>query len=438
MGFETSGPDECMVVSGMCHSQPAVITGGRVYVFPCVQRIQRLSLNVMTLNINSPRVYTQMGVPISVSGVAQVKIEGQYQDMLRSAIQQFLGKTVEEIQRVALETLEGHQRAIMGTMTVEEIYQDRQKFATAVFQVASTDLSNMGITIVSYTIKDVKDEQGYLRALGAKRVAEVQRDARIGTAEAQRDAKIREAKANEQKMINKFKNDTEIAEAKRNYELKDAVYKQEMNTKAADAKLAYNLQAAKNQQRIAEEEMQIKVVERMKQIEVETQEIARRDRELESTVKKPALAEKYRLETIAKGEARKMVFEAEAKAETIRQKGEANAFAIREKAKAEAAALDKKAEAYEQYGQAAIVDMVLQQLPKVAAEIAAPLCEANKITMVSSGGGDIGASKLTGEIMDIMTKLPESLNSMIGIDLSEKMRATASQKASATSGGRVK
>lgn len=168
-----------------------MVAGGRVFVLPCIQQIQRISLNTLTLNVKSEKVYTRHGVPISVTGIAQVKIQGQNKEMLAAACQMFLGKTEAEIAHIALETLEGHQRAIMAHMTVEEIYKDRQKFSEQVFKVASSDLVNMGISVVSYTLKDIHDDQDYLHSLGKARTAQVQKDARIGEAEAKRDAGIR-------------------------------------------------------------------------------------------------------------------------------------------------------------------------------------------------------------------------------------------------------
>ena len=216
-----------------------------------------------------------------------------------AACEQFLGKNEDEITQVALETLEGHQRAIMGSMTVEEIYRDRKKFSKAVFEVASSDLVNMGITVVSYTLKDIRDEEGYLKALGLARTAEVKRDARIGEAEARRDAQIKEAIAEEERMASRLLNDTEIAKAKRDFELKKAAYDVEVQTKKAEAELAYELQAAKTKQRIKEENMQIKVIERSQEIAIQAQEIDRREKELESSIRKPAEAEKYKLEKMA-------------------------------------------------------------------------------------------------------------------------------------------
>ncbi|XP_044746126.1 flotillin-1 isoform X1 [Coccinella septempunctata] len=425
-GFVTCGPNEALVISGCCYAKPLLVPGGRAFIWPAVQQIQRISLNTMTLIVDSPTVYTSQGVPISVTGIAQVKIQGQNEEMLLAACEQFLGKPESEIQHIALVTLEGHQRAIMGSMTVEEIYKDRKKFSKQVFEVASSDLVNMGITVVSYTLKDIRDEEGakgYLKSLGMARTAEVKRDARIGEAEARADATIKEAIAEEQRMASVFLNDTEIAKARRDFELKKAAYDVEVQTKNAEAEMAYELQAAKTKQRIKEEQMQIQVVERTQQINVQEQEIARRERELEATIRRPAEAEKFRLEKLAEANHKKVLLEAEAEAEAVRLRGEAEAEAIEAKALAEAEQMAKKAEAWKEYKEAAMIDMFLDVLPKVAAEVAAPLSQAKKITMVSTGSGDVGASKLTGEVLDIVTRMPMLVKSMTGVDIAKSVRA---------------
>merc|ERR1712038_2181841 len=253
IGIVTCGPNEALVISGMGQGgKPNFITGGRALVFPCIQTVQRIPLNTMTLEVHSPRVYTSQGVPISVIGTAQVKINGSKTEMLEYAAEQFGGKPPHEILRICLETMEGHQRAIMGNMTVEEIYRDRQTFSQKVFNVASVDLHNMGISVISYTLKDIRDEVGYLASLGQARTAQVKRDALIGEAEAKRDATIAEALAEEQRMESKLINDTEIARSKRDFELKKASYDTEVNTAKAEAEMAYGLQAAKVQAKIKE------------------------------------------------------------------------------------------------------------------------------------------------------------------------------------------
>uniref|UniRef100_A0A4W5KXP9 Flotillin n=1 Tax=Hucho hucho TaxID=62062 RepID=A0A4W5KXP9_9TELE len=378
----------------------------------------RISLNTLTLNVKSDKVYTRHGVPISVTGIAQMKIQGQNKQMLAAACQMFMGKSEGEIAQIALETLEGHQRAIIAHLTVEEIYRDRKKFSEEVFKVASSDLVNMGISVVSYTLKDVHDDQDYLHSLGKSRTAQVQKDARIGEAQFKRDAVIREAHAMQEKISAQYVNEIQMAKAQRDYELKKASYDIEVNTKKAESEMAYQLQVAKTKQRIEEEKMQVKVVERSQQIMLQEQEITRREKELEAKVKKPAEAERYRLEKLAEAHAQ-LIMEAEAEAESIRIKGDAEAFAVEAKGRAEAEQMAKKAEAFQQYKEGAMVDMLLEQLPLMAEEISRPLAQAQKITMISSGGAEVGAAQLTGEVLEIMTRLPAAVEKLTGINISQ-------------------
>ncbi|CAL4130486.1 unnamed protein product, partial [Meganyctiphanes norvegica] len=425
IGFITCGPNEALVISGCGHNKPLLLQGGRVFVWSKIHLVQRIQLNIMTLKVSSQKVYTLQGVPINVTGAAQLKVQGQHMEMLMNACEQLLGKTRAQIQQIALETLEGHQRAIIGTMSVEEIYKDRKKFNENVLKVASTDFINMGLTVLSYTLTDIHDDDGYLQALGMSRASEVKRDARIGEAEANKDSTIQKAIAEEQTMAAKYQNDTEIAKAQRDFELKKASYDMEVNAKQAEAELAYDLQSSKTRQIIKEEQMQIKVVERAQAIQVQEQEVKRRERELEATVKQPADAEKYKLEKLAEASRIRTVLEAEAEAEAKRMKGEAEAFAIQAKAKAEAVAMQMKADAYKEYKEAAMIEMFLRTLPKVAAEVAGPLSMTKKMTMVSSGQSDIGAAKLTGEVMDIITKVPDMVKTMTGVDIAKSLQAAS-------------
>ena len=276
-----------------------------MFVVPILQKAQLISLEVMTLQVNTARVYTKEGVSVSVDGVAQVKV-GRSEEAIRTAAEQFLGKNAMQIAEVALQTLEGQQRAILGTMTVEDIYRDRVAFAEQVRDVAATDMTNMGLEIVSFSIRDIQDEQGYLEALGVRRTAEVKRDAAIGEAQAERDAGIKEAQAEQLRQAARFAADTEIAESERDFQTRKAGYDQEVNARRAEAELAYSLQEAKTRQRIREEELQVEVVERQKQIEIQVQEITRRERELDATIRRPAEAERDQLELIAEGNRRRI------------------------------------------------------------------------------------------------------------------------------------
>ncbi|KHN80559.1 Flotillin-1 [Toxocara canis] len=416
--FHTCGPNEAMVISGMFHRTPSYVIGGRALVWPVIQMVQRISLNTITLEVYSPRVYTQKGVPVSVTGIAQVKVESRKKETLAIACRLFLGKTEQEIRQIALETLEGHQRAIMGLMTVEEIYQDRKKFSEKVFEVAKCDLVNMGITVVSYTIKDIRDDNGYLKALGMKRTAQVKRDARIGEAIAKRDRIIKEALAEEERQIEKYKNDIEIAKAKRDYELKQAGFDLDVNINKAKADFAYQLQAAKTKQALKEEDMQVQIVERTAAINVAEEEITRKERELDAIVRRPAEAEKYRLEKLAKAEKQRIILEAEANAEAEKLRGEAEAYAIEMKGKAEADQLHKKAAAYKEFQEAALVEMTLDMLPKLADKIGSSLYEGvEEMKMISTSGGDVGAARLTQEVLDIMQRVPQLVSGMTGVDI---------------------
>ena len=194
-----SWQDFTQIISGKGR-EPSVVVGGRAFVMPIIQTAKELSLEVMTLTPSTNRVYTKEGAPVSVDSVAQVKVKtepGNNAPILKAA-QQFLGKKKNEVEDIALQTMEGNQRAILGSMTIEEIYQDREGFASRVLEVASTDMDNMGLEIVSYTIRDIQDDQGYLDALGVPRIAVVKRDAAIAQADADRDAQIRNAKANQE------------------------------------------------------------------------------------------------------------------------------------------------------------------------------------------------------------------------------------------------
>jgi len=416
MGFVTGGPNEAIVVSGVFHSQPLIVVGGWAFVIPCIQKLQRLPLNIMTLNVYSPKVYTMQGVPLSVTGIAQVKITSHNEEMLRAAVEQFIDKDRKDIEGVAMETLEGHQRAMMGAMTVDEIFKDRIKFSTQVFDIASTDLFNMGIQVISYTLKDIKDEDQYMVSLGMARTAEIVRDARIGEAEANRDAQIEVAIAEEQRLASKLANKTEVERSKRDYEVKKAAYDAEVETARAEAELAFKLQESKVKQRIKEETMTTEIIERMKLIDVSEQEVARKACELEAKIKRPAEAEKHRCQVLAEASKSKTLSEASGAAEGIALKGDAEAEAIEVKAKASAEVMAMKADAWKEYKKAAKVSMWLDALPSMAAEVAAPLSQTNKITMVGyiDGEESLGPAKITNEVLNIMEKIPESVTTMTG------------------------
>ncbi len=449
--YKKVGPNQVMIISGGRHKlrtaggAKAELTGFRIrkgggaFVWPLIERIDVLTLEVMTLDFTTPEVYTKPGVPIVVDGVAQVKIKGD-EGSIRTAAEQFLGKDVEQIKEIALQTVEGHLRAIIGTLTVEEIYRNRDQFAGSVQDVAVSDLANMGLEIVSFTLKDIRDSHGYLDALGKPKTAEVKRDAVIAQAEADRDANIRSAQARRAGEVAKFEAETKIAEADRDYQSKKAEFDASVNLKRAEADLAYDIQKNKTSQELKREEVQISIVEKEQQVVVQEREIQRREKELEATVNRLADAERYRVETEAAAQKAKSVLEASGIAEATRQKGKAQADVIKftgvseaevtaVKGSAEAQAMEKKAASFKQYNEAAVLDILVKVLPEIAHAVAAPLAKTGSITMVSTGGEGTGASKLTSDITRIMAELPAVVEGLSGIELRKLVEAVPALKA---------
>lgn len=410
--IHTCGPNECIVISGGCFGSTGknMVTGSWAWAWWLVTDVQRMSLEVMTLNPVCDNVETKQGVPLTVTGVAQVKIM-KNPELLGIAAEQFLGKKEDEITDTILQTLEGHLRAILGTLTVEEVYKDRDQFANLVREIAAPDVGRMGIEILSFTIKDVYDNVEYLASLGKTQTAVVKRDAEIGVAQANRDAGIREAECEKSAMDIKYSTDTKIEDNSRGFKLQKANFDSEVNTAKAEAQLAYELQAAKIQQRIRNEEIQIQVVERRKQIEIEEQEITRKEKELISTVRLPAEAEAYKVQTVAEGMRTKTVEAARADGERIRLIGAAEAKAVEAVGRAEAESMRMKASAYKQYGDAAIMSLVLEALPQIAAEVAAPLAKTDEIVLI--GGSD----RTTDEINKLVGSLPPAIQALTGVDL---------------------
>jgi len=364
----------------------------------------------MTLNPMCDNVETKQGVPLTVTGVAQVKIMKD-DKFLGIAAEQFLGKKEDEIVETILQTLEGHLRAILGTLTVEEVYKDRDQFANLVRDIAKPDVGKMGIEILSFTIKDVYDNVDYLSSLGKSQTAAVKRDAEIGVAQANRDAGIREAECEKAAMDIKYSTDTKIEDNSRAFKLQKANFDKEVNSAKAEAQLAYELQAAKIQQRIRNEEIQIQVVERRKQIEIEEQEIKRKEKELIATVKLPAEAEAYKVQTVAEGNRTKVVESAKADGEKIRLIGGAEARSVEAVGRAEAESMRMKASAYKQYGDAAVMSLVLEALPSIAAEVAAPLAKTDEIVLIG------GNNNTTNEINKLVGTLPPAVQALTGVDI---------------------
>ena len=461
--YQKCGPNEAMVISG--RGKPKIIVGGGTILIPMLEQKDMLSLEVMPIEVqsNAPMI-TGNGVPIYVKGVAQIKVDGDPVS-IKTAAEQFLGKDGAEIRMVAHETLMGHLRAIMGTMTVEELIGNFDSFANRVAEVSIKDLAKMGLTVVSFTIKEISDDVGYLDALGKKQTAEAKRAAAIGEAEATRDtqiaqaaatrdAQIAQAEAAEEGAKAKLAADTRVAEASKNFQVKQAQYQIEVAEQKAQSDMMYDIRKAKSQQLLTAEQQQIKIVEAQKEVELQQVEVAKREVALEAEITKPAEAEQSRVrilaqaeqekrrilaegdaqaaEANARGQANSTRLRAEAEAEATRQmglasaeaeraKGLAEATIVAAKGQAEAEAMSKKAEAYKQYNDAAMASMVIEKLPELVSAAAQPLSKIGNVTLLSTGGETSGMGKLTSDVINVAAQGMTMVKGLTGIDLIETM-----------------
>ncbi|GHU51080.1 membrane protein [Clostridia bacterium] len=464
--------DKGLVVTGL---RKRVISGGGGLVIPILERTDRISLENMKIEVKTVEALTEQGVGIIADGVAVIKIKSDKESIL-AAVEQFNTgnevKTIGVIADIAKDVLEGKLREIISKLTVEEIYKDREKFSSQVQEVAALGLAEMGLEIKAFTIRDISDSNGYLQSLGKKRISEVKRDAQIAEAEAARETKIKTAEANRLGEEARLLAETQISQATKEKELKVQEYRKAQETARAISDLAYEIETNKVKKEVIETSMQAEILKSEKEIELKNaqmqveitqkeretdlakQEVIRKEQELNGTIKKIADADYYKQQKQAEGEKYKKIQEAEAKAQLIkleaeansqavklegeakaaivklegeaqasvvRANGEAQASLIRDCGDAEAEAMTKKAEAFKQYNDAAMAEMIISKLPEIASAISAPLSKTDTITIVDSGGNSGGASKITGYVTDIIATLPATVNALTGIDLVETL-----------------
>lgn len=451
--------DKAIVVTGL---KKRVITGGGGFVVPLLERTDKISLENMQIDVRIEGALTGQGVGITADGVAVVKVKSDT-DSILSAAEQFntsngLQHTLDVIEHTTKNVMEGKLREIVSKMTIEEIYRDREKFASHVQEVAAIDLAQMGLELKVLTIKDISDKNGYLEALGKPRIAAVKRDAQIAEAEAAKETKIKTAEAVRLGEAAKILSETQIAESTKDKELKVQAYRMEQERAKAASDLAYEIEANKAKREVTETQVQVEITKKEKEkeltdatlqveitkkqreIELAEKEAMRKERELEATVKKQAEADKYmsvqtadaiKYKEIADAEARARAIELEgkAKSEALRLQGMAEVDIIREKGKAEAEAMMKKAEAYKQYNNAAMAQMIVEKLPEIAKAVSEPLSKTEKIVIVDNGSGEgkgTGAAKVTGYVSDIMSQLPETVEALTGVNIMDFLNKATS------------
>ncbi len=433
--FRKAGPHEAPIVYGFRGTR--IVQGSGTIIFPMVESCKELSLELMSFDVAPQQdLYTVQGVAVTVEAVAQIKVKSD-PESIRTAAEQFLTKSPDQREGLIRLVMEGHLRGIIGQLTVEQIVKEPEMVADRMRSTCADDMNKMGLEVVSFTIKEVRDKNEYISNMGRPDVARIKRDADVAAAEADRDTAIKRAEAQRASAIAKAQADQERvaaetsslakqAEAQRDLDIKKANFLESTKKAQAQADKAYEIETNVMQQQVISESVKVQQVEREAQIKVQDAEISRREKELIATVLKQAEVERQRIQTLAEAEKQRLMAEAEGHAASIRAQGEAEAEIIFKKGEAEAKAMNVKAEAFQEYNQAAVVDRLFTAMPEVVKAIATPLANVDKITIVSTGNGDsAGVQKLTGDVTKVAAQIPalfEALSGMQMSDLLQKIR----------------
>jgi len=427
--YRKAGPNEVLVVYGFRGTR--VVKGHGTVIFPMVETYRDLSLELMSFDVAPQQdLYTRQGVAVTVEAVAQIKVKSDPESIL-TASEQFLTKAPQDREALIRLVMEGHLRGIIGQLAVEEIVKQPEMVADRMRSTCADDMNKMGLEVISFTIKEVRDKNEYIANMGRPDIARIKRDADVATAEAERDTAIRRAIALRESAIAKAQADQERvaaetasqarqAEAQRDLEVKRATYTEMVKRQQAQADKAYEIQTNIMQQQVTAEAVKVQQVEKEQQVKVQEAEILRREKELIATVLKPAEIERQRIETLADAEKQRLTVEAEGHASAIRAQGEAEAEIIFKKGDAEARAMNVKAAAYQEYNQAAVVDKLFTNMPEIVKALASPLANVDRITVVSTGDGNsAGMHKITGDIAQMAAQVPALFEALSGMKMSE-------------------
>jgi flotillin len=440
--YRKVGPNRALIVYGAGGTQ--VAQGGAKLVIPLINRAQEFSLELMSFDVAPQQnLYTNQGVSVRVEAVTQLKVRSDKENILTAA-EQFLSKSDEDREGLIRLVMEGHLRGIVGQLTIEQLVKEPEMVSEKMRQVSSADLAKMGLEVVSFTIKEVRDENDYISNMGRPEIERIKKEANIAVALAARDTQIQAANAAREAAVAKASADQARVEAEaasqakqsefqRDLALKRATYDAEVKKQQVVADKATELQAQVVQQQIVQETARAQEIEKTAQVKVQEAESQRRQMELEATVINTANAERQRMETLAAAERQRLSLEAEghasalraqasAEAEATRIRGLAEAEVIRAKGEAEAEAMRVKAAAYHEYNQAAVLDKVITNLPEMMRALAEPLSKVDKISIVSTGSntnGSLGASRVTSDMVNIMAQAPAILEALTGVRMAD-------------------
>ena len=427
--YRKVGPNEALIVYGW--RGPRVVKGGGTFIMPMFENYRQLSLELMSLNVAPQQdLYTRQGVAVTVEAVAQIKVKSD-PESIRTGAEQFLSKTPPAREGLIRLVMEGHLRGIIGQLTVEQIVKEPEMVADRMRGTCADDMSKMGLEVISFTIKEVRDKNEYITNMGRPDVARIKRDADVASAEADRDTAIKRAEAMRESAVARAQADQERvlaetlsqakqAEAQRDLDIKKAQYLETTKRQQAQADKAYDIQTNIMQQQVVAEQVKVMQIQKEQEIKVQEAEILRHEKELIATVLKGAEIERRRIETLAEAEKMRRTTEAEGHAAAVRVEGEAEADIILRKGEAEAKAMNVKAEAYQEWNQAAVVDKLITGLPDIVKALAAPLANIDKITIVSTGDGNAtGMHKITGDMTQMVAQIPALFETLSGMQMSD-------------------
>ena len=427
--YRKAGPHEALVVYGFRGTR--IVKGRGTVIFPMVESYRELSLQLMSFDVAPQQdLYTMQGVAVTVEAVAQIKVKSD-PESIQTAAEQFLTKTDQAREGLIRLVMEGHLRGIIGQLSVEQIVKEPEMVGDRMRATCADDMNKMGLEVVSFTIKEIRDKNEYIINMGRPDIARIKRDADVAAAEAERDTAIRRANAIRESSIAKAQSDQERvlaetlslakqAEAQRDLEIKRAQYLEVTKKQQAQADKAYDIQSNIMQQQVVAEEVKIRQIQKEQEIKVQDAEIQRHERELIATVLKGAEIEGRRIETLASAEKMRNTTEAEGRAAATRLQGEADAQIILLKGEAEAKAMNVKAAAYQEWNQAAVVDKLITNMAEVVRALTAPLQNVDKITIISTGDNETsGMHKITGDVTKIAAQIPALFETLSGMKMSD-------------------
>ncbi len=408
--YRVAGPNEAFIITGRKGKTSAdlsgqkVVTGGGVFVLPFVQRLYVVDLSSRRISVAIRGAVSRQGIKLNLDGIAIVKVGGD-ENSIRAAAQRFLSQQA-EIDVFTTEVLAGALRSIVGTLTVEEIIRDRASFAAQVAEVTESALTGQGLVLDTFQIQDVTDDGSYLADLGRPEASRVKQDAEVAEAVARKTSEQQRLAAEQQ-----------ILEAQREYALKQAGIKSETDAASANAAASGPLAEAASRQKVLAEQEKLAVAQ-----------ASLTDRQLDTEVRKPADAARYRVEQEAQAAKMAVIAEAEAErsrraalAEAVKLEGDADASAIVAKGSAEAEAMNKRAQSFKEYNDAAMLQMVVEIMPEVAARIAAPMGSIDQLTVISTDG----AGALPKQVTSNMAQLQQLLKDTLGVDIAAMVNQRA-------------